>query len=177
MKNDVNVAQLGELIEEIESDPAAGRLTFEAETELVDGLECKTTIDNGGDDESDGPEFVVTSDEPEGLLGGRAGPNPVEYVLAALGSCLAIGYSAHGAAMGIEIHEMTFELEGDIDLRGFLGIDDDVRGGYDEIRCTMHLDADGPAEKIEELRQVGEQISPVLDIVQNEVDVQTRIER
>lgn len=173
MINNVGVDRLGTLAEKVQTDPETGQLTFEAETELVSGLECRTTIDNAS---GGSPEFVVTSDEPEQLLGERKGPNPVEYVLAALGSCLAIGYSAHGAAMGVEINEMRFELEGDLDLRGFLGVDEEVRGGYDEIRCTMHLDADGPEEKIEELREVGEDISPVLDIIRNEVDVRTEVE-
>ena len=97
----------------------------------------------------------------------------VELLLAALRSCLSVGYAANAAAMGIELHDLRFELEGDLDLRGFLGISEDVRPGYDSVTCTVYIDADAADEELFKLRERVEATSPLMDIITNAVPLET----
>jgi uncharacterized OsmC-like protein len=106
-------------------------------------------------------------------LGERTAPNAVEHLLAALGSCLTVGYAANAAAMDTELNDLRFEMHGEVDLRGFLGISDDVRAGYNNITCTAHVDADAPVDEIEKLRDHVETTSPLADNITNEVPVET----
>ena len=88
---------------------------------------------------------------------------------------MSVGYAANAAAMGIELNDLRFELEGDIDLRGFLGISEDVRAGYSDITCTVHVDADATEAELAELRDRVEATSPLLDTITNAVPVQTEL--
>jgi uncharacterized OsmC-like protein len=114
---------------------------------------------------------VLEGDEPPLLLGQNAGPNAVEAVLHALASCLAVGYVYNAAALGIAIEELSFDLEGDLDLRAFLGLSDTVRPGYSGIRLTYRVKADAPREKLEALCDYVQRTSPVLDMLRNPVPV------
>ncbi len=105
-------------------------------------------------------------------MGGTdAGPNPVELILAALGSCQEITYRAYAAALDIPLKEVRVEIEGDIDLRGFFAVDESVRPGYGAIRGTVHLVSDASAEDIAKLREIVNSHCPVLDIMSNPVPV------
>ena len=173
--NGVDVEQLEGAVEAISSDPAVGQFTFRAETEWTDALKSVTTID-GFDQAGETVwtrEFTIEGDEPEEILGERTAPNAVELLLSALGSCLSVGYAANAAAMDIEIRDLRFELEGDVDLRGFLGISEDVRAGYDDIACTVYIDADASERELEELRERVEATSPLMDNVANTVRLET----
>ena len=101
----------------------------------------------------------------------------MEFLLAALGSCscLSVGYVANAAAMGIERNELRFKLDGDVDLRGFLGISEDVRPGYKAITSTAYIDADASEEELAELQDRVEATSPVLDTIMNAVPVETDV--
>ncbi|GIW04369.1 MAG: hypothetical protein KatS3mg059_0989 [Thermomicrobiales bacterium] len=110
------------------------------------------------------------------LLGTNAGPNAVEAVLHALASCLAVGFIYNAAAQGITVDALDFRLEGDLDLRGFLGLSDQVRPGYEGIRLTYRVKTDAPREKVEELCAYTQQTSPVLDIIRNPVPVTITLE-
>lgn len=173
--NGVDVDRLDGAIEAISNDPEVGQFTFRAETEWTDALKCTTSID--GFDQAGEPvstrEFTIEGDEPEQILGERTAPNAVELLLASLGSCLSVGYAANAAAMGIELRDLRFELEGDIDLRGFLGISEDVRPGYDDVSCTVYLDADASEAELAELRERVEATSPLMDIIANAVRLDT----
>ena len=175
--NGVDVEQLEAAVEAISGDPEVGRFTFRAETEWTDALKCVTTVDEfdqAGETIST-REFTIKGDEPEQILGERTAPNAVELLLAALGSCLSVGYAANAAAMGIELRDLRFEMEGDVDLRGFLGISDEVRAGYENIICTVYLDADASEEELAELRERVESTSPLMDSIMNEVPLETRL--
>lgn len=177
IKNGVDVEQLGRAVETITEEPAAGRFRFRAETEWTDGLQCVTSIDDfdQAGERIHTREFRIEGDEPEQILGKRTAPNAVELLLAAIGSCLSVGYAANAAAMDIELDELWFELEGDVDLRGFLGIDEEVRAGYDSVSCTVHVDADASEEELAELRQRVEATSPLMDNVTNAVRLETEL--
>lgn len=173
--NGINVEELQETIDAVSNNPEIAQFAFRAETEWTDALKGKTTIaefDQAGE-RIQTQEFQVEGDEPEQILGDRTAPNAVEHLLAALGSCLTVGYAANAAAMDIELNDLQFEMVGDVDLRGFLGISDDVRAGYNNITCTAHIDADAPEEEIEELRDHVEATSPLVDNITNEVPVET----
>nr|WP_276250036.1 OsmC family protein [Halomicroarcula sp. SHR3] len=151
--------------------------TFRAETEWVDALKSVTTVDgfdHAGETVST-REFTIEGDEPEEILGERTAPNAVELLLAALGSCLTVGYAANAAAMGIELKSVRFEMDGDVDLRGFLGISDDVRAGFDTIRCTVYVDADASEAELATLRERVESTSPLMDNISNAVELETDI--
>lgn len=175
--NGVNVDQLGEAIETITDDPDVGQFRFYAETEWTDSLKSVTSIDefDQAGERIRTREFRIEGDEPEQILGERAAPNAVELLLAALGSCLSVGYAANAAAMGIDLDDLRFEMEGDVDLRGFLGISEDVRGGYQSVTCTTYIDADATEEELAELRERVEATSPLIDNIANEVPLETEL--
>ena len=173
--NGVDVEQLEGAVEGISADPEVGQFTFRAETEWTDALKCVTTIDEfdqAGETVST-REFTIEGDEPEQILGERTAPNAVELLLASLGSCLSVGYAANAAAMGIDLRDLRFELEGDVDLQGFLGISEDVRPGYDSVSCTAYLDSDASKEELAELRERVETTSPLMDTIANTVQLST----
>lgn len=175
--NGVDVSALEGAIEAISDDPDVGMFTFRAETEWTDRLKSVTTVDEfdqAGETVAT-REFRIEGDEPEQILGERTAPNAVELLLTALGSCLSVGYAANAAAMGIEIDDLSFEMEGDVDLRGFLGISEDVRAGFDNVHCTVHLDADASADELAMLRERVESTSPLMDNIANSVQVETRL--
>lgn len=175
--NGVDVGQLGETVDAISDDPDVGRFAFRAETEWTDALKSETTIDefDQAGERIRTREFRIEGDEPEQILGERTAPNAVELLLAALGSCLSVGYAAHAAGMGIELDDLRFELDGDVDLRGFLGIDEGVRPGFEGVRCTAYVRSDASDDELEALREVVESTSPLIDSVTNEVPLETAI--
>jgi uncharacterized OsmC-like protein len=173
--NGVNVDQLVGTVNAIKQDPSLARFTFRASTEWAGGGHSRTTIQSfygaGSEDASRARPFVMEGDEPPVLLGQNAGPNAVEAVLHALASCLAVGFVYNAAALGIPIEALSFDLEGDLDLRAFLGLTDSVRPGYEGIRLTYRVKADAPRAKLEELCNYVQRTSPVLDIIRNPVPV------
>ena len=175
VRNGVDVEQLGEAIEAITEGPENGHFRFRAESEWTDALQCVTRIDDfdRAGERIHTREFEIEGDEPEQILGKRTAPNAVELLLAALGSCLSVGYAANAAAMGIGLNELRFEMEGDVDLRGFLGISEDVRAGYNTVTCTAHIDADASEEELTELRERVESTSPLMDNLANGVALET----
>ena len=113
----------------------------------------------------------LTVDEPAALGGGDAGPNPVELVLAALGACQEITYRAYATALGIPLDAVAVELEGDIDLRGFLGLNDAVRPGYGAIRGTVRLQSTASGAELARLKAAVDAHCPVLDMLSTPVPV------
>lgn len=178
--NGVNVDQLIGTINAIKDNPSLARFQFRAETEWEDGGHSRTTIKSfygaGQEDASRAKSFVLEGDEPPVLLGGNAGPNAVEAVLHALASCLSVGFIYNAAAQGINVESLTFRLEGDIDLHGFLGLSDRVRPGYQNIRLSYRVKSNAPREKLEELCEYVQKTSPVLDIIRNPVPVSINLE-
>jgi uncharacterized OsmC-like protein len=177
--NGVDVRELGQAIHRFRHDPELARFRFRARNRwLARGGRSHTTIDEftgaGEDHRSAHRPFELDADEPEILLGRDEGPNPVEHLLNALVTCLTGAMVYHAAARGIRIEELESELEGEIDLRGFLGISEDVRKGYQRIHVTFHVKSDAPADRLRELCE----FSPVFDVVRHgtavDIDVDTR---
>jgi uncharacterized OsmC-like protein len=173
--NGVNVDQLMATINAIKDNPDLARFQFRAHTEWLEGGQSRTTIKDfygaGQEDTSRSEPYRMEGDEPPVLLGNNAGPNAVETTLHALASCLSVGFIYNAAAQGINVESLEFDLEGDLDLRAFLGLSEKVRPGYENIRLTYRVNCDAPKEKVVELCNYVQKTSPVLDIIRNPIPV------
>lgn len=172
--NGVNVDQLFDTVKAIKGNPTVAKFKFRARNEWLDGGHNRTTINDFSgacETHNRNKPFVFEADEPPILLGKDRGANPVEYVLHALAACLTTSIAYHAAAKGVEIHEIEARFEGDLDLRGFLGLREDVRNGYEAIRASFKIKASCPDEMLEEVCQWGPTYSPVYDIVTGNVPV------
>jgi uncharacterized OsmC-like protein len=178
--NGVNVDQLVTTVNAIQQNPDLARFQFRAHNEWSEGGHSRTTIQGfygaGQEDTSRSQPLILEGDEPPVLLGSNAGPNAVEAVLHALASCLAVGFIYNAAAQGIHVESLGFDLEGDLDLRAFLGLSEAVRPGYESIRLTYRVKSDAPREKLVELCNYVQKTSPVLDIIRNPVPVTISLE-
>ena len=179
--NGVDVERLMGTIKAVKAEPALAKFTFRADNQWIQGGHNRSQVQNfygaGQEDTSRTKPFVLDNDEPDVLLGGDAGANPVEQVLHGLAGCLTTSLVYHAAAKGIVIEEVESKFEGDIDLRGFLGLSKDVRNGYENIRVTMRIKADVSDEQIAELGRMAQGLSPVFDTISNPVAVQVKAER
>lgn len=178
-RNGVNVDELFNTIDAVKKTPVIAKFRFRANNEWFDGGHNRTTIkDFYGiqKDHKHDATFKLDADEPPLLLGTGKGPNPVEYLLTALAACVTTALVYHAAAKGIVLKSVESRLEGDIDLRGFLGIDKNVRNGYQEIRVSFKIDADVPEEDLEELVKLGPTYSPVYDSITKGVPVKVQLD-
>lgn len=175
-RNGVNVTALFETIDAVKKNPDLAAFQFRAANEWLQGGHNRSTIQGffgcAEEDRTRSAPFVLDNDEPQVLLGEDRAANPVEYVLHALAGCLTTTLVYHAAARGIEIGAVQSKLEGDLDLRGFLGISQDVRKGYRAVRVTMKVRSDASPALLRELAQ----FSPVYDIVSSSLPVEVRIE-
>lgn len=176
--NGVDVDQLKANIGAIQQQPVLAKFRFRANNQWLGGGLNRSAIgefEGVGQTHKRAEDFVLDNAEPPVLLGQDQAPNPVEYVLHALAGCLTTGLVYHAAARGIRLDEVESQLEGEMDLRGFLGLTDEVRRGYEKIRVVFRIKSDAPREKLEELFLFSKQISPVFDIVTNGVPVSVEL--
>ncbi len=148
------------------ADPTEAQFTFRSESALQSGLQSHVSM----------RDHKLTVDEPKDLGGQDTGPNPVELILGALGSCQEITYRAYATALGIPLDDVSVTLDGDIDLRGFFGVDDSVRPGYGAIKGTVHLTSTAPEADLEMLRGAVNAHCPVLDILTKGVPVDLQLD-
>jgi uncharacterized OsmC-like protein len=145
------------------SDPKLAQARFEAHHDLVGP--CEVTVKVGS-----GHKFTV--DEPEALGGANAAANPVEYALAALGSCQAITYRVWATQLGIKLDKVEINIDGDIDLRGFFGLDERIRAGFNAVRIRVNLGGPEDRSRYAELAAAVDAHCPVLDLFRNPVPVE-----
>jgi uncharacterized OsmC-like protein len=174
-RNGVDVPTLFATMDAVKGTPEIAAFQFRARNRWVSGTHSISTIRGftGAlqEDTSRTEDFVYDADHPVVLVGTGSGPTPVEFLLHAIAACLTAGVANIAAARGITLHEVTSTVEGDIDLRGVLGLSGEVRNGYSAIR--VHLDVAGDASD-EQLRAVVEQSrrrSAVYDVLTNGVPV------
>jgi uncharacterized OsmC-like protein len=141
--------------------PDQAKASFEAITKLGKGLRSTASI----------RQFTVAIDEPETLGGTDTAPNPVELVLAALGSCQEITYRLYADALGIPLRKVSVKVRGDVDLRGFFAVDSSVRPGFQNIEAVVTLDSAAPVADLIRLKETVDQHCPVLDILRSPVPV------
>ena len=118
----------------------------------------------------------IVSDEPQLLAGGNSAPNPVEYLLAALGSCLAVGYAASAAARDIELRSLEIELSGTIDLQVFLGLAEG-HAGYERIEATARVDSDADDAALQALHEHVVRTSPVGNTIERPIELDAQLIR
>jgi uncharacterized OsmC-like protein len=174
--NGVNVTALGQTVEAVQGQPEIAKFQFRAKNKWISGGHNRSQIhgfyDACQEDETRTEPFVLDNAEPPVLLGQDQGANPVEYVLHALAGCMTTTMVYHAAARGIKIESIESELEGDLDLHGFLRLDKNVRNGYQNVRVKFKVKSDASPEQLADLAR----ISPVFDIITNPVDVSVELE-
>lgn len=180
VRNGIDVQQLLDTIEAAKAEAAVGTFTFRAASTWKDGTYNLGSIGRfthaGQEDDTRAAPFTLEGDEPPVLLGSNRGPNAVELVLQALGFCYAVGYVANAAARGIDITRMDYEVEGDLDVRSFLGLEG-PRPGFTSIRVTGRVSSpNGTKDELVELCEYVQATSPVRDIIANQVPVTTALE-
>ena len=141
--------------------PQQALVTFEVESHGLDGLHRRVSI----------RDFSVEVDEPPLLGGTDRAANPVEYALVALATCQEITYRLHAAALGIPLTDVSVKLAGDVDLRGFFRVADEVRPGFTEIRGEVRFDSTASLEQLRHLKKVVDAHCPVLDLFRNATPV------
>ena len=172
--NGVNLDRLVATIDAVNAAPALARFQFRARNQWADGSRSRTRIKDfygvGQEDASRTEPFVIDVDEPPVLLGSNQAPNAGEYLLNALAACLTGTVVYHAAARGIVLEGLECTVEGDLDAQGFLGLDDDVRSGFESIRVTLRAAGDFDDDQFAELSALT-RYSPVRDTVSNPVPV------
>ena len=180
-ENGIDVERLIETMKTIKDNPELGIFKFRAHNEWLYGGHGCTKIKDfygaGHEDRSRSSAFVLESDEPDVLLGSDHAPNATEAVLHALASCLQATLVYQAAARHIKIEKLEFELEGVLDMRGFLGLDDSVRNGYQRINIKCKIKANAPDGRLAELLELAQKRSPVFDIVTHGVPVSVSMEK
>jgi uncharacterized OsmC-like protein len=179
VRNGVDSAQMYGTLDAIKANPELGVFQFRATNRWVDGAHNRSTIQNfygaGQEDQTRAGAFTVDAGEPAVLLGADTGPNPAEYLLHALAACLTTTLVYVATARKVRLLEVESTLEGDMDVRGALGLSDEVRNGFTKIRVSFKVKADAPAEKIEELIARAQARSAVFDMVANGVPVEVSL--
>ncbi len=159
--NGIDVEALSGVIREIEQDPAKGIVGFRVTSAWRGQTRSETQVRSytiGGQEVH--RRFAIKVDEPFELFGENTAPNPQEMLMTALNACMLVGYVAGAAARGITLDKVEIETAGELDLRGFLGIDPAVRPGYDAIRYTVRIKGTGTPEQFREIHDTVQRTSP-----------------
>ena len=176
MVNGIHMDTLKGTVNAIEQDPDLGACKFRASNKWLGGNHNCTTVTGfyGARQEiAHQQQFELHADEPPILAGNDNGANPVEHLLNALAACVTTSMVAHAAVRGINIEELESELEGDIDLRGFLGLDNDVPKGFTDIRIKFRVKAD--VDNMDRLKRLTA-YSPVFNTLTQGVNVDIQVE-
>lgn len=153
--NGIDVAALQQFAQSVAESPAVGEARFNVKTKWEHQTRTVATVSHYSlSGEKHQRHFEIAADEPAELLGANTAPNPQELLMAALNACLSVGYVANAAAMGIKINSLEIETDGKLDLRGFLGLDESINPGYDEVSYVVRIDTDAAQERVEELHKV-----------------------
>jgi uncharacterized OsmC-like protein len=174
MRNGVDTATLFATLDAVKQAPEAAKFQFRAHNQWVSGTHNRGTIADYfgvGEERSHERTFVFDADHPAVLVGQDHGPTPTEFLLHALATCLTAGLAAIAAARRITLTEVRSTVTGDIDLNGILGLNPDVRNGYQQITVRFTIKGDAPAETLRELVEQSRARSAVYDSVTNGVPV------
>ncbi|MDB5687023.1 MAG: hypothetical protein JWR77_1612 [Rhizorhabdus sp.] len=159
--NGIDLDALNGVVGDIRQDPSKALVRFAVSTRWLGQTRSRTTV--RGFELAGEPiarDFVIAADEPEELLGTNAAPNPQELLMAAVNACMTVGYVAGAALNGITLEKLEIETTGQLDLRGFLGLDDAVPPGYEGIDYTVRIAGNGTPEQFEEIHRGVMRISP-----------------
>lgn len=159
--NGIDLRALDGIVASIGENPACAAAGFRVKTQWKGRTRSESTVESFTCAGEPIPRsFTIVSDEPKELLGGDSAPNPQELLLSAVNACMMVGYVAQASVRGITLTDCRIETEGELDLRGFLGLDDGVPAGYRRINYLVHLEGDGTREQLEEIHQAVMATSP-----------------
>ncbi|MCF6147112.1 MAG: OsmC family protein [Candidatus Kuenenia sp.] len=170
--NGIDTDALKQVMEEVSKYPAKGKVKFQVLTSWKGTTRTETRVESykiGG--QKIKRNFKIAIDEPEELLGENTAANPQEVLMAALNACVMNTYVIASAMKGIKLESVEIETEGELDLRGFLGIDKSIKPGYDEIRYKVHIKGDGTKEQFEEVHRTVMATSPNYWNISNQIRV------
>ncbi|WP_223551714.1 OsmC family protein [Aestuariivivens sp. NBU2969] len=177
--NGFNSKDIMDTVGAIQANPEIAKFKFRARNKWISGGHNRSTIQDfyGGctEDETRKHPFVFDNSEPPILLGNNEGANPVEFILHGLAGCMTTTMMLHAAANGIAVDHVESFLEGDLDVQGFLGLDDTIRNGYQKIRVNFKIEGDLTEEEKQKLISFAYK-SPVFDIVTNKVPVSLQLQ-
>jgi len=179
VRNGVDTTQMFGTLDAIAAQPELARFQFRATNRWIDGAhnrsEVRAFYGAGQEDVSRAETFTCDAGEPAVLLGTDTGPNPAEALLHALAACLTTSLVYVAAARGVRLTEVESRLEGEMDVRGCLGIDDDYRNGFTNIRASFTVKGDASDEKLREVVDRARARSAVYDMVTNGVPVDVSV--
>ena len=176
--NGVDVPNLLATIGAVGAQPVAAQFQFRANSEWVSGTHSRARINDffgAGQEHQRAADFVAEGDHPAVLCGGDNAPTPVEFLLSALAGCITAGIANVASARQIRLDSVKVKVEGDIDLQGLLGLDDEVRNGYQAIRATVEIDGDADAEQLARVVRQSVARSAVFDLLKNGTDVRVEV--
>jgi uncharacterized OsmC-like protein len=171
--NGVDVPTLFATINAVREQPELAQFTFRASNKWQKGTFSKSRQEayTGAGGTHEPGRFELDSDHPPVLCGAGQGPTPVEYLLYGLAGCLTAGIANIAAARGVKLTEVESTVEGNCDLRGILGLSDEVRNGYEQIRVSFRIKGDAPPEKLQAIVDQSRARSAVFDVLTNGVPV------
>jgi len=159
--NGIDTDALRQVMEEVKADPSKGIAGFQVTTEWKGGTRSETHVDQwrlGGRELR--KDFTIPIDEPPELLGNNTAANPQETLMAAVNACMMATYVAAASMQGITLESVEIETKGELDLRGFLGLDKNVKSGYDAIDYQVRIKSDGTPEQLEKVHEWVKKTSP-----------------
>jgi uncharacterized OsmC-like protein len=166
----VNTPVLFATINAVRDAPSLAKFTFRASSKWITGTYSESQVesfDGAGGSHTHKTQFTYAQDHPAVLVGEDRGLTPVEFLLHGLAGCITAGIGNIAAARGVNLRSVTSKVEGDVDLRGILGISNEVRNGYERIRISFDIDGDAPAEKLREIVAQSMARSAVFDVLTN----------
>jgi uncharacterized OsmC-like protein len=178
-RNGVDTATLFATLDAVKESPAAAKFQFRAHNQWISGTHNRSTIGDFfgvGEERSHETTWVFDADHPAVLVGRDNGPTPVEFVLHALAACLTAGLANIAAARGVTLTEVRSTVEGDIDLNGILGLNPEVRNGYEQITVRFAVKGDASSDELRELVEQSRARSAVYDIITNRVPVTIQVD-
>ena len=178
VNNGVNVQALLDAREALKGAPEATQFTWRASCKWQTGTHSMTNVGGFfglGQEQHHKTETSFSADHPEIFASEDKGITPIEYVLVGLASCLTAGIAAVAQNRGVQLRSVESKLEGKMDIRGILGMDGDVRNGYDDIKVTFKIDADAPKKEIEAIVAQSQKRSAVYDVIANPVNVTVEV--
>ena len=159
--NGLDLQALGEVVDAIEKDSSKGAVAFDVTTRWKGQTRSETIVDGftlAG--ERINRSHTIVADEPHELLGADSAPNPQELLMAAFNACITVGYVAGSALRGIKLESLEIRTRGELDLRGFLGLSDQVPPGYTNVDYEVRIKGDGSPADFEEIHQTVMKTSP-----------------
>ena len=172
--NGVNTPTLLSTINFVAGQPDLATFQFRASNEWIEGTHSRSGMHGffgAGAEQKHIKPYFADGDHPTVLCGADHGPTPVEWLLHALATCLTAGVANIAAARGVKLTKVHSYIDGDIDLRGILGISDEVRNGYQNVSIRFEIEGEAPPEKMQEILDQAKARSAVFDVLTNGVPV------